>query len=71
MRNPYKTYEQLQEFFKNIGIDVKKLENEMLKFNCREVHYDPFNDEVVLMMSDGNGIYIKRRELLWKSNWKT
>ena len=64
MRNPYKTHEQLQEFSKSIGIDVRKLENEMLKFHCREVHYNPLNDEVVLMIPDGNGIYIKRKDLL-------
>lgn len=64
MRNPYKTYEQLQEFSKKIGIDIKKLENEMLKFDSREVFYDPFNDLVALRLSDDNCIYIKRMELL-------
>ena len=63
MRNPYKTYEQLKEFSKRIGIDVKKLETEMIKYNCREVIYNPFNDEVMLMMSDCNAIYIKRINL--------
>ena len=64
MKNPYRPYEQLQEFSKSIDIDVKKLENEMLKFNCKEVYYNPLNDEVVLMIPDGNSIYIKRRDLL-------
>ena len=64
MRNPYIVYEQLQEFSKRIGIDIRKLENEMIKFKCRNVCYDPLNDEVVLMIPDGNGIYIKRKDLL-------
>ena len=64
MRNPYRAYELLQEFSKSIGIDPKKLENEMLKFNCKETYYSPLNDEVVLMLPDGNGIYIKRKDLL-------
>lgn len=64
MRNPYQTYEQLQEFSKSIGINYKKLENEILKFSCREIYYNPLNDEVVLMVPDGNAIYIKKRDLL-------
>lgn len=64
MRNPYKTYEQLQDFSKSIDIDIKKLEKEMLKFNSREVFYDTFNDLVVLRLPDNNCIYIKRMELL-------
>ena len=64
MRNPYRANEQLQEFSKSIGVDPKKLENEMLKFDCREVYYNPLNDEVVLMLPDGNGIYIKIKDLL-------
>ena len=64
MRDPHELYRQLQEFSKSVGIDVKKLENEMLKSKCREVYYDPFNDEVVLKAPDGNSIYIKKRDLL-------
>ena len=64
MRNPYETYEQLKAFSKSVGIDVKKLDHEMIKYNCREVYYNPLNDEVVLMIPDGNSIYIKKRDLL-------
>ena len=64
MRNPYMTYEQLQEFSKRIDIDIKKLENELLKFNCREFYYDPYNDQVILCLKDGNHIYVKRKDLL-------
>ena len=51
-------------FSKSIGIDTKKLENELLKHNCREACYDPLNDEVVLMIPNGSFIHIKKRDLL-------
>lgn len=64
MRNPYQTYEQILAFSKSIGVNYKKLENELLRYGCREIYYNPSNDEVVLTIPDGDAIYIKKRDLL-------